>query len=92
MQEPLMGHCAALISQTRVVVAGGLSPLTNDFVSKSWVYDFEVNEWTSKSWMSVRSARMDASCLNVEISNLRKVIFAGGWSNEPLADTQVLYS
>lgn len=32
---------------------------------------------------------MDAACLNVEISNLRKIIFAGGWSNEALKDTQV---
>lgn len=31
--EPLMGHCAALISPTTVLVAGGFSPITNDFTS-----------------------------------------------------------
>jgi len=84
-----MGHCAALISQTKVLVAGGFSPITNDFKSTTRIYDFQLNAWTTKPWMEIRRSRMDAACLNVEISNLRKIIFAGGWSNEALMDTQV---
>jgi hypothetical protein len=38
--EPVMGHCAAVISPTQVLIAGGFSPVSNDFVDTTRIYDF----------------------------------------------------
>jgi hypothetical protein len=89
MVEPLMGHCAAVVTNSQVVVLGGFSSQTSDYNTKAFIYDFNTEQWLYKSWMSP-GARMDTSCLNVNVGGKRKVIFAGGWNNMALQDTAVL--
>lgn len=76
--QPLMGHCAAVVDSSKVIVIGGFSSEINDYNSKAQIYDFSSQEWLTKSWMSP-GARMDTSCVNVNIGGKRKVIVAGGW-------------
>jgi len=89
MDEPLMGHCAAVVTNSQVVVLGGFSSQINDYNPRVLFYDFNTVQWIHKSWMSP-GARMDSSCLNVNIEGKRKVIFAGGWNNLALQDSAVL--
>ena len=89
MPQPLMGHCAAVVDSSKVIVLGGFSSAINDYNPKGFMYDFGSQEWVSKSWMSP-GARMDSSCLNVKFGGKRKVIFAGGWNNVAQQDTAYL--
>jgi hypothetical protein len=89
MDEPLMGHCAAVVTNSQVVVLGGFSSQINDYNPRVLFYDFNTGQWIYKSWMSP-GARMDSSCLNVNVGGKRKVIFAGGWNNMALQDTAAL--
>lgn len=88
MLEPLMGHCAAVVGSSQVIVLGGFSSLINDYSPNARLYDFNTQQWIYKSWMAP-GARMDASCLNVNIGGNRKVIVSGGWNNMALQDTAV---
>ena len=40
MVEPLMGHCAAVLSTSQVIVLGGFSTVINDYSPTARVYDF----------------------------------------------------
>ena len=86
MLEPLMGHSAAWIIPTQVLVLGGFSSMLNDYTPVATVYDFNDQQWIKKSWMSP-GPRIDASCLNVDIGGQRSVLLAGGWNNGALTDT-----
>ena len=88
MQEPLLGHCAALVTSSQAVVLGGFSALLNDYTPHVRVFDFNTQTWDKKSWMSA-GPRIDSSCLNVEINGLRQALLAGGWNNAILSDTSV---
>ena len=88
MEEPLLGHCAALVTSSQAVVLGGFSSMLNDHTPQVRVYDFNTQTWDKKSWMSA-GPRIDSSCLNVEINGLRQVLLTGGWNNQLLADTAV---
>ena len=88
MPEPLMSHCAAWVSATQVVVLGGFSSVLSDYTPSAAVYDFSTQEWIQKFWMSP-GARIDGSCLNVFMSGQRRVLLAGGWNNDALADTAI---
>lgn len=88
MPEPLISHCAALVSSSKVVVLGGFSSLLNDYTPTVRVYDFSINQWITTPSMTAGS-RIDASCLNVEINGVRQALLAGGWSNLALMDSAV---
>ena len=76
MRRKLFGHCAAMSSTKRVVVAGGYSPGDiNDYNENVDIYDIETKTWTTKQWLK-RPIRMDSSCLNVDLGYL----FTGGGS------------
>ncbi len=85
----MKGHCAAMLNPSQVLIAGGFSPISNDFVAATRIYDFDSKSWFSKSWMQMKRSRMDGACLNVEIMASRRIIFAGGWSNEAMTETMV---
>jgi hypothetical protein len=87
--QPLMGHCAAVVDSSKAIVIGGFSSEINDYNSKAQINDFSSQEWLTKSWMSP-GARIDSSCLNVNIGGKRKVVVAGGWDNVALQDTGYL--
>jgi len=86
LMEPLLGHCAALVTPSEVVVVGGFSSALNDYTPNAQVYDFKTQSWNRKSWMSA-GPRIDSSCLNVDILGERQVLLAGGWDNNPKSDT-----
>jgi len=88
MIEPLLGHCAALVTMNQVVVMGGFSSVLNDYTPDVQVYDFQAQSWDRKSWMSA-GPRIDSSCLNVNIFGDRQVLMAGGWDNNPKSDSAV---
>jgi len=52
MIDPLMGHCAAVLSLTQVIVAGGFSSTVGDFSPNAYIYDFSTNSWTSSPFLS----------------------------------------
>jgi len=85
MQEPLMSHCAALVSSNQVIVIGGFSSSLNDYSPVVRVYDFNTQTWFKRR----AGPRIDSSCLNVDINGQRRVLLAGGWNNNILADTAV---
>jgi hypothetical protein len=43
MVEPLMGHCAAVLSASQVMVLGGFSTVINDYLPTARVYDFDTS-------------------------------------------------
>ena len=88
MIEPLLGHCAALVTLNQVVVIGGFSSVLNDYTPNVQVYDFLAQSWDRKSSMSA-GPRIDSSCLNVNILGDRQVLMAGGWDNSPKSDTAI---
>jgi len=88
MLEPLLGHCATLVTLNQVLVMGGFSSLLNDYTPYAQVYDFQAQSWDRKSWMSA-GPRIDSSCLNVNIFGDRQVLMAGGWDNNPKSDSAV---
>jgi hypothetical protein len=86
LPEPLIGHCAAVLSTAQVMVIGGYSTVQNDYSATAFVYDFGANQWSQNVGAG---ARMDASCLNVNFGGLQTVLVAGGWNNLALSDTAV---
>jgi Kelch motif/Galactose oxidase, central domain len=88
MLEPLLGHCAALVTPNQVVVVGGFSSVLNDYTPNVQVYDFTTQSWNRKNWMTA-GPRIDSSCLNVDILGDRQVLLAGGWDNNPKSDSAI---
>jgi hypothetical protein len=86
LPEPLMGHCAAQLSTSQVMVIGGYSTVQNDYSASALVYDFGSDQWSK---IVGSGARMDAACFNVNFGGSQKVLMAGGWSNLALSDTAV---
>ena len=84
LPEPLMGHCAAVLSTVQVIVLGEFSALTNDFSTKAFIYDFSASQWRKSA---SGSGRLDGSCLNTVVAGSRQVMMTGGWSNLALSDT-----
>ena len=91
LPEPLMGHCAAMLTVTQVVVTGGYSTLINDYLPLVYTFDFKTNTWTSQPTLTNR-ARIDGSCLSVNVAGVPSVLMAGGWNNLALSDTGVYSS
>jgi len=79
MVEPLFGHCAALITNSQVVVVGGFSSVLNDYTPNVHMFDLNTKSWDRKRSMTV-GPRMDSSCLNVYIEGDRQVLLIGGWN------------
>jgi len=63
-----MGHCAAVLSPVQVIVLGGFSTITNDFLAKAYIYDFSTGQWqTSVAGLG----RLDSSCMNANVGGTR---------------------
>ena len=86
MLEPLVSHCAAWVTSTQVLVVGGFSTALSDYTPHAAIYDFSLDQWIKWSWINP-GERIDASCLNVGIGGLRRVLLAGGWLHKALTDT-----
>ena len=88
LQEPLMGHCAAVVSASQIMVIGGYSTIINDYSPTAHIFDLKTEQWSTDALMTT-GGRMDSSCLNVNIEGRRKVLMVGGWNNLALTDTAV---
>ena len=88
MIEPLMSHCAALVSPTQVLVLGGFSSVISDYTPTAAMYDLTLNEWKKMSWTNP-GPRIDGACLNVGSGGQRNVLLAGGWNNAALKDSAI---
>jgi hypothetical protein len=88
LQEPLMGHCAALVSASQIMVIGGFSTVTNDYSPTARIFDLTTEQWSTNA-MTTIGGRMDSACLNVNIDGKQKVLMVGGWNNLALTDTAV---
>ena len=85
LPKPLMGLCAAMLSDTEVMVIGGFSPVINDYSPNAYIYDLTTSKWTNEGLMGPGS-RLDSACLNVNLGGISRFVFAGGWNNEALSD------
>ena len=87
LPEPLMGHCAATLTVTQVMVIGGYSTVINDYSPVAYIYDFTSNQWITDRTLAAGKARIDGSCIGLNIGGVSSVLMVGGWNNLILPDT-----
>ena len=91
LKEPMMGHCVALMDPWTIVVVGGFSPVTADYIDQAYFLDTRTLEWYTKAWSKLRYGPiMDSSCALVNWNQNRRVIISSGWNNSFLLTTELL--
>ena len=82
----------AEISRNEILIAGGFSPDTNDYVSDTWILNTEDGTWTTRPWMALHfGPRIDAACVSMLWNNQRIVLSAGGWNNSALHTSEMYF-
>ncbi len=93
MPMRLTGHCIAAFNDHKIVIAGGFSSKTLDFIDDSWIYNTWTSEWYTQPWMKLKHGpRMDAACNAVSWMNETRVLMVGGWNNTGLKTTEMFDS
>ena len=87
---PLAGHCMAEISSNEMIIAGGFSPSTNDYIADAYILNTDDLTWFTRPWMSHHfGPRMDGACISMLWNNQRVVLTAGGWNNSALHTSEM---
>ncbi len=90
MPLALHGHCMASINTQEVILAGGFSPDTNDFIDTTYIYNMQTKEWKTRPWMKLKHGpRMDAGCAAINWGSDIRVAMVGGWNNSGMASTEM---
>ena len=50
----MMGHCLALIDPWTIMVVGGFSPETADYIDKAYFLNTKTKEWYTKPWSKLK--------------------------------------
>lgn len=51
---PMMGHCVATVDPWTILVVGGFSPETADYIDQAYFLDTKTNEWYTKPWSKLK--------------------------------------
>ena len=82
MPEGLLGACAAPLNFKEIIIMGGYSDLTNDYSDSAYIFSTTTYDWKKKNWAKIiNGPRLDLSCANINWSQQRYVLIAGGWNN-----------
>ena len=92
MPRALIGHCFAVMSENELVIAGGYSPIEDDYSQNVDIYDMGRGKWYTKPWIPMikNGPRIDSSCINFLFGTERRVVIAGGWNNTAMEVTEYL--
>lgn len=74
-----MGHCVATLDPWTIIVAGGFSPNTNDYLDKAFIFNTKTgNSWISKPWSTFNYGPvMDSSCSLMHWQGKQQMIISG---------------
>ena len=82
MPEGLLGTCAAPLNSKEIILMGGYSDVTNDYSDSAYIFSTTTYDWKKKNWAKIiNGPRLDLSCANINWSQQRYVLIAGGWNN-----------
>ena len=51
---PMMGHCVATVDPWTILVVGGFSPETADYIDKAYFLNTKTKEWYTKPWSKLK--------------------------------------
>ena len=93
LPELMMGHCLTALDPWNIIVAGGFSPVTSDFIDKAYILNTKNKQWTTKPWTKLKYGPvMDSTCTSLHWSGKYQVIISGGWNNSVLHSTELFDS
>ena len=55
---PMMGHCVATVDPWTILVVGGFSPETADYIDKAYFLNTKTNEWYTKPWSKLKYGKV----------------------------------
>ena len=86
----MMGHCLTALDPWNIIIAGGFSPISSDFIDKAYVLNIKNGEWRTKPWTKLRYGPvMDSTCTSLHWNGKHQVIISGGWNNSVLYSTEL---
>ena len=50
----MMGHCVVTVDPWTILVVGGFSPETADYIDQAYFLDTKTNEWYTKPWSKLK--------------------------------------